>query len=158
MRNEEWVIETIRAYPEKGAAGRELSEAHFVANFGLEGDFHAVGGERQVSLFIAEIRDEIQSQKESGHEDSGPEIRGLCFSRFRENITIRGLDMDALAPGTRLEIGEAVLEITGETKRCHEECPLYETGKLCALAGRSLFAKVVKSGIVCVGDRVINNL
>ena len=138
------IIERIRAYPEKGAAGTELPEGRLIENLGLEGDFHAKGGERQISLLLIESREQIADSKE----------RGLCFSRFSENIAIRGLGITALTPGKRLSAGEAVLEITGETKHCHEECTLYEAGKHCPLAGQSLFARVVKSGIVRVGDRI----
>ena len=145
------IIETIKIYSAKGTPGKEVSEARLNENLGLEGDFHAKGGDRQVSLLCAETRDLLINQKE----------RGLCFSRFKENITIRGLDHYIPRSGVRLEAGEgvsaensAVLEITGETKICHEECSLYEAGKRCPLSGMSLFAKVIKSGIIRVGDSV----
>ena len=137
-------IERITAYPEKGAAGTDLAEARLVENSGLEGDFHAKGGERQLSLLFAESRDQIAGQKE----------KGLCFSRFKENISIRFLDPASLKPGVRVDAGDAVLEITGETKHCHEECGLYSAGKTCPLAGKSLFAKVLKSGVIRIGGRV----
>ena len=139
------IVESIKSYPAKGEAGRELTQAHLIENFGLEGDFHArVGGDRQVSILLAEIRDMMTNQQG----------KGLCFSRFKENICIRGLAPGTLRSGTRLEAGEAVLEITDETKHCHEECTLYETGKLCSLAGMNLFAKVIKGGVIHVGDEV----
>jgi MOSC domain-containing protein YiiM len=141
----------IRAYPAKGEAGIKLKEGKFLENLGLEGDFHAKGGDRQVSLLCAETRDLMIKQKE----------RGLCFSRFKENITIRFLDDNIPRFGARLEAGEgvstensAVLEITGETKSCHKECSLYQAGKRCPLSGMSLFAKVIKGGIIRVGDSV----
>jgi cyclic pyranopterin phosphate synthase len=137
------IIETIKVYSAKGTPGKELSEARLNENLGLEGDFHAQGGDRQVSLLCAETKDLLIRQKE----------KGLCFSRFKENITIRGIDCDMLLSGARLEAG-AVLEITGETKGCYEECSLYETGKRCALSGMSLFAKVIKGGIIRVGDKI----
>ena len=137
-------VERIMVYPAKGEAGRELDEGRFVENLGLEGDFHAKGGERQISLLFAESREQETASKE----------RGLCFSRFSENITIRGLSSPALTPGTRLSAGEAVLEISGVTKHCHEECALYEAGKRCSFAGLNLFAKVLKSGVIRVGERI----
>jgi hypothetical protein len=151
------IIESIKAYPAKGGPARELTEARLIDNRGLEGDFHATGGERQVSLLFAEIREKISAEKERGGNFfvvTGPAGTGggLCFSRFRENITVRGMSPNALRPGLRLAAGEAVLEITGETKHCHEECSLYEAGKLCPLAGKSLFAKVLKGGVIRVGD------
>ena len=142
-------IGRIRAYPEKGAEGTELGEARLIENLGLEGDYHASnlrfgGGERQISLFLSESREQMAGAKE----------KGLCFLRFRENITLSGLAAAALKPGVCLAAGEAVLEITGETKRCHEECALYEAGKRCALAGQNLFAKVLKGGVIRAGDRI----
>ena len=143
-------IETIKVYSAKGMPGKEVSEAMLKENFGLEGDFHAQGGDRQLSLLCAETRDLMTQQKE----------KGLCFSRFKENITIRGL-CGTLRSGVRLEAGEeadaensVVLEITGETKSCHNECPLYEAGKQCPLSGMSLFVKVIKGGIIRAGDQV----
>ena len=140
------VIERIRIYPEKGAAGRELSEGRFVENLGLEGDFHAKGGDRQISLLLTESR-EMPRESQEGRER-------LCFSRFKENISIRGLTPNAVRSGARLRVGEVTLEITGETKHCHEECTLYQAGKRCELAGLNLFAKVVKGGVVSVGDSI----
>ncbi|MCL1813872.1 MAG: hypothetical protein FWG29_10195 [Treponema sp.] len=139
------IIENIKAYSARGDAGKELKEARLIENSGLDGDFHATGGDRQLSLLIAETKDQIKEQTE----------KGLCLLRFKENITIRGIDPKMLHPGVQLVIGEATLTITGETKRCFKECPLFETGKRCPLAGLSLFAKVVKSGVICVGDKII---
>ena len=141
------IIEKIRIFPEKGSAGTEAAEARLIENMGLEGDFHATGGDRQVSLLFAETRGQLTEQKE----------KGLCFSRFKENISIRGMAPDAVKTGARLGAGEAILEITGKTKRCHGECPLYDSGKPCPLAGRSLFAKVIKSGVIRTGEQITNN-
>jgi cyclic pyranopterin phosphate synthase len=143
------IIESIKIYSAKGTPGEKLSEAMLNENLGLEGDFHAKGGDRQVSLLCAETKDLILKQKE----------KGLCFSRFRENIIIQGFDHDILRSGMRLEAGvfaenPVVLEITGETKICHKECSLYEAGKRCTLSGMSLFAKVIKGGILRAGDRI----
>ena len=135
-------VESIKVYSEKGAAGLEIAEGRLVEDLGLEGDCHAKGGERQISLLFAET--------------SGPDSteKGLCHLRFKENISISGLAPDEVRAGVRLEAGEAILEITGETKHCHEECVLFEAGKICSLAGQNLFAKVVKSGVIRSGDRV----
>ena len=140
------IIEKIIVYPEKGSAGKELAEARFIENLGLEGDFHATGGERQLSLLVSGEQEYLNL--------TGQKEKGLCFSRFKANIVIRGLSADSFTPGARLTVADAILEITGETKRCHEECALYQVGKTCSLAGRSLFAKVLKSGIIRANDSV----
>ena len=143
------IIEKITAYPDKGSRGIELTEGSLMEDLGLRGDFHATGGERQISILFAESREQLAIQK----------AKGLCFLRFRENFNIRALQDSLpgsrlLGPGMRMEAGEALLEITGETKRCHEECGLYRDGKTCPLAGASLFARVVKGGVIHIGDRV----
>jgi len=133
----------IRAYPAKGEAGRELKEGKFIENLGLEGDFHAKGGDRQVSLFfLGDIA------------DTNPAVTALCFSRYSENITIMGVNASAIKKGMILLSGDVALEITGETKRCHEECELFKAGETCTLAGLNLFARVVKGGIIRVGDSI----
>ena len=138
------IVEKIRIYTEKGAAGIELADAHLIENLGLEGDL-ARGGERQVSVLFAETRAQMEELRE----------KGLCLSRFKENITVGCKEKcKELKPGDRLSAGEAVLEISGESKRCHGECALFEAGKPCSLAGMSLFAKVIKSGRIRNGDRI----
>ena len=136
------LIERIRVYPAKGEMGRDVPEAHLIENMGLEGDFHAKGGERQISLLFS-----------GGSIDSQDE-QGLCSVRFRENICINFSGPVFIKAGLRLTIGKAILEITGETKYCHEGCPLYEEGKQCSLAGLNLFARVLESGFIRVGEGV----
>ena len=137
-------IEKIIVYPAKGTAGLELAKARLVEGAGLEGDFHADGGDRQLSLLFAESR-----------EAAGIYRQGLCITRFKENLSIRGLVSPDVKPGTRLLIGgEALLEITGEVKHCHEECTLFKEGRRCPLSGLNLFAKVVKGGLIRTGDSV----
>ena len=138
------IIEGIKVYSAKGEAGKELTEARMIEGMGLEGDFHAAGGERQLSLRFSGT---------SAPEGAAAE-KGLCFSRFRENIAIRGIDPGTVRPGARFAAGEADFEITGETKHCHEECVLFQEGKPCSLAGLNLFAKVIKGGVIRVGDQI----
>jgi len=138
------IIERIKFYPVKGSMGMEMTEGTLIEGLGLEGDWHAKGGDRQVSLLFSEKSSKITDK----------EAKGLCYSRFKENIKIFGLTPDEARAGTRLEAGDAVLEITGETKRCHEECVFFKAGKRCSLAGLNLFAKVVKGGVIRSGDKV----
>ena len=135
----------IRAYPAKGEAGIKLKEGKFLENLGLEGDFHAKGGDRQISLnfFRRDIEKMFTDNKTP-----------LCFIRFNENITILGLAASKIQRGTLLSSGDVVLEITAETKHCHEECELFKAGETCSLANLNLFARVVKGGTIRVGDRI----
>ena len=154
------IVEKISMYPEKGASGIELAEAQLIAGLGVEGDFYSKGGDRQVSILLAESRERMTAMEEEG----------LCFSRFRENLTIgyetqihhtkarrhEGRNL-VFMPGDCLNIGETVLEISSDRKRCFEECDLFKAGKFCPLAGMYLFAKVIKGGIIHRGDTVLYN-
>ena len=137
------IIESIKSYPAKGEAGNELAEARLIKDTGLEGDYHAKGGDRQLSLLLTDKPGKLPEQKS----------KGLCSNRFRENLLLTGLSPDALRPGQCLCAGDAVIEITGR-KSCHDECDLYKAGKPCPLAGRCLFARVVTGGVVRRGDGV----
>ena len=138
------VITRLIRYSVKEHGGELLESAFFRAGTGMDGDFHAVGGERQISLLSAESREWMAASSE----------QGLCFSRFKENLTVRGIALEKIKAGNRLAVGEVILEISGILKHCHEECPLFSTGSICRLAGQSLFAKVVTGGEVRVGMRV----
>jgi len=151
MRNEKLgIIEKIRIYPTKGEAGTELSEGRLIENLGLEGDFYAKGvcthkpGNRQVSFRLIGSAESVNAESEIG----------LCTGRFKENLTIRCQTPFFAKGGMQLSIGEAILEISDETKQCHEECQLFLAGKRCSLAGMNLFAKVIKGGGIRVGDEI----
>ena len=137
-------IARLIRYSAKGHTGEHCESAVLRAGCGMEGDFHADGGERQLSILSAESRDWMNAQTE----------KGLCFSRFKENIATQGIALEKLCRGTRLAAGEAELEISGATKHCHDECPLFSVGMPCRLAGQNLFVKVIKSGEVKIGSRI----
>jgi MOSC domain-containing protein YiiM len=146
------VVTSLTRYAAKGVPGETLNQAVLREGSGMEGDFHADGaggmgggaGDRQLSLLSAEAREWMNAQP----------APGLCFSRFKENIGIGGIPPTALRSGTRLRAGEVLLEITGETKRCHEACPLFSAGTPCRLTGQSLFARVIRGGMLRAGDEI----
>src|SRR5262245_25126298 len=85
----------------KGVGKTPVESAELVSGHGLRGDSHAGRDpDRQVSLFATETLREIQNE---GFEVSAG---SLSANLFTENI-----DIDALKPGARLRIGDAVIEI-----------------------------------------------
>ena len=134
----------LTRYTAKDIPGETLESARLVADMGMEGDFYAQGGERQISFLFTEDRQWMEAQTEPG----------LCFSRYKENILLDGIPPAALTPGVRLAVGNSVLEISDTPKRCFTECRLFSRGQTCALSKRQLFAKVIRSGLVQTGDRV----
>ena len=72
-----------------------------------------------------------------------------------ENITVEGVPVMQLSEGTRLRVGEAELEITGDRPACKELLEVHENA-LKALVGRTgKMARVVRGGTVRPGDPIV---
>jgi MOSC domain-containing protein YiiM len=129
---------------QKGEGKHSVESAELVADHGLQGDSHAGRDpDRQVSLFATETMREIQNE---GFEISAG---SLSANLFTENIAL-----NSLAPGARLRIGDAIIEIAEARKPCRSitkidnRLPKRLFGQ-CGQVGR-----IVKSGMARVGDDV----
>ncbi len=140
-------IAGIFVYSGKGLPGQAVKEAVLEENKGMKGDFHAQDGARQLSLFTVEGRAWLRQAVENN-------ISGLCFKRFKENITLEGIDSASLSPGVYLRAGVCLLEISLEGKHCHDGCALFNADAQCLLAGQNIFAVVKEGGVARVGDAV----
>jgi MOSC domain-containing protein YiiM len=112
---------------------------------GLDGDRHAgrEEGKRQVLL-----------------TDAG-DLRtlGLRPGDLREQVTVELPGLMSLTPGTRLRIGEAVLELTGRCEPCthigeHVEVEDREAFRERLVGRRGMLARVSEPGPIRVGDLV----
>ena len=121
----------------------EVSEINLIKDLGVEGDFHAKGGERQVSLLACES---IHKMEEKGLK--------LKNGAFGENIITEGIDLLSLKIGQRLKIGEAEIEITKIGKECKERCAIYYQTGDCIMPREGIFAKVIKNGNVRAKDSI----
>ncbi len=127
----------------KGEKKVSVPSVVLVPDHGVRGDAHAGPGTRQVSLLagesIAKMRD-----------------RGLSVGPgdFAENVTVEGIVLPALPVGTRLRVGEALLEVTQIGKECHERCAIYLQAGDCVMPREGIFARVVRGGRVAAGDVV----
>lgn len=138
-------IVSLMRYPEKKAPAVVEEELILKQDIGIEGDHHADGGERQISLLTVQEKEWMQNQ----------EVKGFCFKKYKENILLDKISLTECRQGDLLKCGDAVLELTSSIKSCHPElCKLAEDGQ-CILAGSSRFAKVNKSGTICLGMPVI---
>lgn len=128
-----------------GTRGKAVPSGVFVADHGLLGDAHAEDGIlRQVSLLAVES---IAKMKNLGI-DVGP-------GDFAENLTVSGIALYHLPPGTRLRAGsEVVLEITQIGKACHKGCAILEQVGTCIMPREGVFARVVAGGCICSGDSI----
>ena len=56
--------------------------------------------------------------------------------------------------GTRLRIGETVVEVTQIGKECHNDCAIKKATGSCVMPTEGIFAVVVKEGTVRAGDPI----
>lgn len=120
------------------AASVRLRQDH-----GIPGDAHAGNGRRQVSLLGVES---VRKMRERGLD--------VGSGDFAENITTCGVDLPALSAGSRLSVGEALLEVTQIGKECHSPCAIYRQAGDCVMPREGIFARVLNGGTVRPGDRI----
>jgi len=128
----------------KGVVKHNVPQARLLVEHGLEGDAHAEGGIRQVSLLARESIDKMRA--------AGAQVNP---GDFAENLTTLGLDVCSLPVGTRLKVGpEVELEITQIGKACHKGCAIREQVGDCVMPREGVFARVLKGGMVAPGDTI----
>ena len=130
-------VEAVCLSHKKGIVKREQARVVLRENWGLEGDAHAGEWHRQVSLLAGESID--------GVKEVLPTIKNGAFA---ENIVTRGIDLNALKIGDRLQIGEkVVLEITQIGKECHNSgCAIKKATGDCIMPREGIFARVIHGG------------
>lgn len=121
----------------------EARSIRLIKDVGVEGDFHAKGGDRQVSLLATESIKKIQD-------------KGLTLANgaFGENVITEGIDLCSLRIGQCIQIGEAEVEISRIGKNCVERCLIYYRTGDCIMPREGVFARILKSGRVRSGDPV----
>jgi cyclic pyranopterin phosphate synthase len=131
---------------EKGTVKDSVGKIKLVINHGVEGDAHAgqPGFEkRQVSLIGIETHHRIIQK--------GMNVK---IGDFAENICTSGVILNELPVGTKMLIGDVELEITQIGKECHTGCAIKKQVGDCPMPREGVFAKVVKGGEICAGDRI----
>ena len=74
---------------------------------------------------------------------------------FAENITTSGIELVSLSIGTRLQIGETLLEVTQIGKECHTRCAIFYQAGDCVMPKEGIFARVITGGVIKPGDEVV---
>ena len=140
------IVYAINTSHEKRGKKIPLHTGTFITDFGLEGDYHAGPGHRQVSLLTKESLDAMQALG----------VEGLCFGHYIENICTQGIALDTLTVGTMLKCGAIKLEITQVGKECHaaQGCSVIEKVGYCVLPTQGIFARVIKPGVLYRGDTI----
>lgn len=81
---------------------------------------------------------------------------------FGENLTLEGIELDAIAPGDRLAIGDGglVIEITWNAAPCYKQADWFIDGKFARISHKThpedarWYARVISEGPVRPGDAV----
>lgn len=124
-----------------------IEEVQALAEIGLEGDHYASkGGKRQVTLIAQEHINGVASML--GVESVDPLI-------LRRNIVTSGINLHSLKD-KRFQIGEAILEYTGECHPCSRMEENLGTGGYNAMRGHGgITCKIIQSGRVAEGDPIV---
>jgi len=127
----------------KGQRKTPVPQVELRENHGILGDAHAGDWHRQVSLLAMESIHKMQKL-------------GLTVGAgdFAENITTAGIDLVSLPIGTRLALGETLLEVTQIGKECHTRCAIYYQAGDCVMPKEGIFARVLQGGVVRQGATV----
>jgi len=128
----------------KGVSKQAVDCGLFREEYGLVGDAHAdAQTHRQVSLLALES---IGKMNELGFD--------LKPGDFAENITTKGIELTALPVGTRLNVGEVILEVSQIGKECHTACAIRRKVGNCIMPLEGIFGRVVRGGEIRPGDEI----
>ena len=118
----------------------QLDAAEVVPGLGFAGCTHARRrGKRPVLLVDKETLDAV----------------GLQPGIIRENITTSGLNVNGMALGESLRVGDAVLEVSAVCTPC-DQLEKIRTGLRRELYGRrGVLCRVVKGGMIRSGDAIV---
>jgi len=138
------IVIAVSISEDKGRKKTPVDSVDLKENYGVVGDAHAGEWHRQVSLLAIESIEKMQRL-------------GLAVDAgdFAENVTTRGIDLPSLKPGTRLALGEAVIEVTQIGKECHDRCAIYKMAGDCVMPREGIFAQVIRGGTVRAGDALV---
>ncbi|MCD4707875.1 MAG: MOSC domain-containing protein [Candidatus Sabulitectum sp.] len=134
---------SLNISPEKGTEKVPVDSVR-VTSVGFENDAHSGNWHRQISLLDQESIADFASRS------------GLTINPgdFGENITIEGLDITLLIPGSIVEGSDGLrLEVTQVGKECHgDDCTIYRKVGKCIMPKRGVFFRVLSPGHLHRGD------
>lgn len=127
----------------KGERKTPVAQVELRDEHGIVGDAHSGEWHRQVSLLALESIEKMQRL-------------GLDVNPgdFAENITTMGIDLLSLPIGSRLALGETIIEVTQIGKECHTRCAIYNQAGDCVMPKEGIFARVLRGGVIKPGDGI----
>jgi len=132
-------VQNLFRSPKRHLPMEELAQVRVVDDHGFEGCAHArPGGNRQVLLVDRETL----------------EAMDLRPGMIRENVTTDGLDVNSLAIGQQIRIGQARLEVSAVCTPC-DQMDRIRPGLRKELWGRrGMLCRVLEGGIIRPGDPI----
>ncbi|MBQ7965894.1 MAG: MOSC domain-containing protein [Ruminococcus sp.] len=127
----------------RGTKKKQVPFIDVKINHGIIGDAHAGNWHRQISLLAQESIDKMLNL---GIE--------LSAGDFAENIVTKGITLKTLPVGTKLLVGETILEVTQIGKECHNDCEIKRLVGKCVMPTEGIFAKVIKEGRIQNNDLI----
>ena len=137
--NEIATIKALFLKPASGQPMRPSSELVLIQNLGIEGDHSFGRTTRQVLLVDQGVLDEF----------------GLEAGDLRENVTVEGLELNALNHGSKIQIGTACIQVYGDCTPCSKLEDLQSGLQEAILGRRGILATVLQGETIRIGDPVI---
>ncbi|MDO4490931.1 MAG: MOSC domain-containing protein [Lachnospiraceae bacterium] len=128
----------------KGMMKHPVDYIDIIESHGIQGDAHAGNWHRQISLLASESVDKMKKV-----------FPDIPVGAFAENILTEGIQVATLPVGTRLTIGDTLLEITQIGKECHKDCAIRQQVGDCVMPREGVFAIVLKGGRIQSGDEIL---
>ena len=136
-----------------GVPKHQVREAR-VTRSGLEGDRqrnlkHHGGPDRALCLYSEEL---IAALREEGHP--------IAPGSVGENVTVFGIDWRLMTPGTRIALGEVIIEVTSYTAPCRTIRESFDAERFTRISEKShpgwsrVYARVLVEGLLRSGDEV----
>ena len=127
----------------RGTVKTPVDKIELKVGHGIVGDAHAGSWHRQVSLLAEESVDKMRQVMDN-----------IPVGAFAENILTEGIELFTLPVGTKLKVGETLLEVTQIGKECHQGCAIRQLVGDCIMPREGIFAKVLREGTVKEGDKI----
>jgi MOSC domain-containing protein YiiM len=138
------IVASISISAKKGEKKTPIEAATLSVDHGIDGDAHAGNWHRQVSLLAEESIDKMRAK--------GLDVG---YGDFAENITTNGLVLYEIPIGTKVSIGECLVEVTQIGKECHDRCAIYKAAGDCVMPREGIFAQVLRGGDIRKGDEIV---
>lgn len=127
----------------KGTVKHPVPEIQLKIDHGIVGDAHAGNWHRQVSL-LADESVELMRQR----------FPDIPTGAFAENILTRGIALSTLPVGTKLRVGQVLLQVTQIGKECHADCAIRRQVGECVMPREGIFTRVLEEGSIRPGDEI----